>query len=142
MNEVVTSSNAFSKFSRCKGSRFIAAKRLLRNGFPTSLSNGTQEEHNEKHCGYEKTTAISLRTMALQKMSAFGRVKGRLSHILISLWYFVRLLRCTFFQKPQRFQAPVAVDASGKIAVVTGGEYLTKYIAPYELVLNGQVRMH
>nr|ARQ20725.1 lipid body protein [Lobosphaera incisa] len=43
---------------------------------------------------------------------------------MVSLWYLVRLLRCTFFQKPQRFQAPTAgdaSDASNKVAVVTGG---------------------
>ena len=99
--------------------------------FPPLLSNGTPKD-NEKQCGYKKTKTFSSIVMELQKLM------GRLSQIPISLWYFVRLVRCTFFQKPQRFQAPSVVDASGKIAVVTGGEYMNGCTAPYDLVLSGQ----
>ena len=43
---------------------------------------------------------------------------------MVSLWYYVRLIRCTFFQHPQRFKAPAiddADDARQKTVVVTGG---------------------
>ncbi|KAK9818067.1 hypothetical protein WJX72_006567 [[Myrmecia] bisecta] len=43
---------------------------------------------------------------------------------MVSFWYYLRLIRSTFFQKPQRFQAPTvgyAIGVRDKIAIVTGG---------------------